>query len=70
MSVNIGNNNKISKSNISEQHNVDKSENHTNTTIKKFYQKEGFWSGLITGVVSSLIASAIIWGITELIKIF
>ena len=33
MSVNIGNNNKISKSNISEQHNVDKSENHTNTTM-------------------------------------
>ena len=68
MSINIGNNNKISKSNISEQHNIDKSVNQTITTIKKFYQKEGFWGGVITGVISSLISSGIIWGITELIK--
>ena len=51
MSINIGNNNKISKSNISEQHNIDKSVNQTTTTTKKFYQKEGFWSGVITGVI-------------------
>ena len=68
MSINVGNNNKISKSNISEQHNIDKSVNQTTTTTKKFYQKEGFWSGVITGVISSLISSGIIWGITELIK--
>ena len=73
MSINIGNNNKFSNSNIGNEYNnsqVDNSVNKSTIEVKKFYQKEGFWGGVITGVLSSLISSGIIWGITELVKIF
>ena len=73
MKINIGNNNKFSKSNIGNQYDnsqVDNSSNKSTIEVKKFYQKEGFWGGVITGVLSSLISSGIIWGITELIKLF
>jgi hypothetical protein len=35
---------------------------------QKFYQKEGFWSGVLTGVISSLITSGLIWLIKEFFK--
>lgn len=71
MSINIGNNNKFSISNIGNEYNnsqVDNSVNKSTAEIKRFYQKEGFWGGVLTGVISSLISSGIIWGITELVK--
>lgn len=60
MKIKIGNNNKIKDSNIGQN----------NTIIKKtrFYQKEGFWSGVISGVIAALISEGIIIGIAELIK--
>lgn len=36
---------------------------------QKFYQKEGFWGGVLSGVIATLISTGIIWGITELIKL-
>ena len=62
MKITIGNNNKIKDSNIGPN----------NTIIEKtrFYQKEGFWSGAISGVIAALISEGIIIGITELIKYF
>jgi len=44
--------------------------NNKKTTKQKFYQKEGFWIGVLSGVISSMITSGIIWGITELVKLF
>lgn len=35
-----------------------------NTVKKRFYQKEGFWSGVISGIIVGLAC----WGIEELIK--
>lgn len=71
MSINIGDNNKISHSNIGnrsvDSHN-DNSHDKTITVNKKIYQKEGFWPGVLTGVISSLISSAIIWAISKIIE--
>lgn len=60
MKINIGNNNKIKGSNIGQD----------NIIVKKtrFYQKEGFWPGVLSGVIASLISSGIIWLITVLFK--
>ena len=72
MSINIGDNNKITHSNIGSNQNDshdDNSKNKSTTINKKFYQKEGFWAGVLTGVISTLISSGIIWGISELIKL-
>lgn len=60
MKINIGNNNKIKDSNIGQD----------NIIVKKtrFYQKEGFVPGIISGVIVAVITEGIIFGITELIK--
>jgi hypothetical protein len=59
MKINIGDNNKIKNSNIGQN----------NTSIKKvkFYQKEGFWSGVLSGVIVALISEGIVFVITKLI---
>lgn len=71
MSINIGDNNKISHSNIGKNNIDSHNDNSVSTTIitsKKFYEKEGFWPGVLTGVISSLISSAIIWAITKFLE--
>lgn len=72
MKISIGDKNKISHSNFGNTQNYvhnDNSSNKTTITNKKFYQKEGFWGGVLTGVITSLISSGIIWGISELINL-
>lgn len=65
MSINIGDNNEIKNSNIGNEKKVVNLENNQNKTIhKKFYQKEGFWTGVISGIIVGLA----VWGIQELIK--
>ena len=72
MKINIGDNNKISKSNIGSNQNDSHNKNSKNESIiiaPKFYQKEGFWGGVLTGVISSIISSGIIWVIKEIIGV-
>ena len=60
MKINIGNNNKIKDSNIGQD----------NIIVKRmrFYQKEGFWSGVLSGVIVAVVSEGILFGIAELIK--
>lgn len=44
--------------------NGDVIQGNNNTVKKRFYQKEGFWSGVISGIIVGLAC----WGIEELIK--
>lgn len=60
MKISIGNNNKIKDSNIGQ--------NNTIYKKVKFYQKEGFWSGVLSGVIVALISEGIILAITKLIE--
>lgn len=39
-------------------------DNNKKSTKVKFYQKEGFWSGVLSGIIVGLV----VWGIEELIK--
>ena len=65
MSINIGDNNEIKNSNIGNEKKVVNIENSQNkTTYKKFYRKDGFWTGVISGIIVGLA----VWGIQELIK--
>ena len=109
MSINIGDNNNINKSNIGNKINNSACENTTQNfkdipngsivcggeikassissegnvmagkSIKTkniktgknvFYKKDGFWIGVLSGVIGSLITSGVILGINELVKLF